>query len=164
MVTMSVDLRTFRRSLDEIGRKQMPFATALALNDTAEDVEEAWELELEEKLDRPTPFTKRGIYKRRATKSRLTAEVGFKTIQAGYLKYQMQGGVRRPKGRALLVPAKTRLNKYGNMPKGSVARTIRKPGHFVASSRDSRTKHLKPGVYKRGKTSRRRASASPPRS
>ncbi len=151
MVTLRADLFTFRRSMSGIARRQVPFAMAQALNDTAKDVEDDWKRELTHKLDSPTPFTKRGIYIRRATKRLTVAEIGFKDIQARYLKLQMTGGIRLPKRRALLVPAGIRLNKYGNMPRSSVARTSARPDTFVASSSSPKTRHLKPGIYKRPK-------------
>jgi len=156
-VHFRVDLAPFRRSMSAIARRQVPFALSQALNDTAKDVTEAWGLEVEQKLDRPTPFTKKGTYVRRATKARPVAEVGYKPIQAAYLRKQYEGGTRRPKRRAILVPEAQRLNKYGNMPKGAVAKVLARSDTFVASRKKRRTAHLKPGVYKRA---RRRAGRS----
>lgn len=121
----------------------------MALNDTAQDVKEAEELEIEREFDRPTPFTKKALYLRRATKSRLTSEVGVKRVQAEYLKRQVAGGVRRPRGRALLMPGSVRLNKYGNMPKGAVKRMLARDNVFVASRNKSATRHMRPGIYQR---------------
>ena len=68
---------------------------------------------------------------------------------AGYLGLQARGGVRRPKGQALVVPVKMRRNKYGNMAKGAVKRAAAKPGVFVASRKSTRSQHLPPGIYER---------------
>ena len=131
--------------------KQVPFALSQALNDTALDVKAAEEDELGVVLDNPTPFTRRGFFVKRSSKRKLVAKVGVKSIQAKYLRYQVEGGTRRPNGKALLVPQKARLNQYGNLPKGSVARSKAKKTTFVVSRGAKAAEHLRPGVYQRPK-------------
>lgn len=155
------NIDAFWRHLSDVGRKQVPFAAALAINDTAKDVKDAEETELDKKIDRPTPFTKRFIYLRRASKTRLTAWVGIKDRQAGYLFRQIAGGTRFPNGSALLIPVGQRVNQYGNLPRSTVARLMKRPDVFVASSRDPRTKHLRPGIYQRPSKRLRRVNAAP---
>ena len=155
MLKIGDNIDAFWRSLSDVGRKQLPFAVAMALNDTAEDVAKAEEQSLEKSLDRPTPYTKRGIYRLRASKSRLRAEIGVKRVQEQYLRYQVDGGVRKPKGRAIVIPVGQRRNQYGNMPKGAVRKAAAKADTFVASRNDPRTKHLRPGIYQRPKRGRR---------
>lgn len=163
MVSFSVDMATFRRGLYEVERKQVPFAMARALTDTARDIADDWPEIMERGLDRPTPFTKKGSYVRPASKSRLVAEVGLKRRQNEYLRLQLTGGERRPKGRALVVPAGMKLNKYGNMARGAVGKASGRPDTFVVSSGDVRTRHLKPGIYQRPKSRRRKASPASPK-
>jgi len=112
----------FRSALSDAAQRQLPFAIAMAINDTVADVERNTIKRMDREMDRPTPFTKRGLYKRRASKNRLVGVVGYKPIQKGYLMKLETGGVRRPKGRAILVPVNQRLNKYGNMTRGAIAR------------------------------------------
>jgi hypothetical protein len=154
MFDISVDTKRAERLLTDLAKKQLPFATALALNDAAQDVRVASEAEVERAFDRPTPFTKRGLFVRRASKSRLTARVAFKDIQSKYLGLQVSGGTRRPSGRALLLPGAVRLNQYGNIAKGAVARIASKSGVFVAGRGKPGTSHLRPGIYQRGKVRR----------
>ena len=151
MIEIKADFERAERMLTDLGRRQLPFAAALALNDTAAEVKDEEERGLEGVFDSPTPFTKRGVYVQRASKSRLQAEVGMKSIQAGYLELQVTGGMRRPAGGALVIPVGQRVNKYGNLPRGTVAKLARKPGHFVAGKSRRGTKHLPAGIYKRGR-------------
>ena len=151
MISISADIAAAERMLSDIARTQLPFATALALNDTAADVKAREERSLGEDLDGPTPFTKRGLFVRRASKRTLTASVGVKDLQAGYLKYQVKGGTRTPKGRAIPVPVSLRLNKYGNMPRGALGRLGAKKGTFATSPGKLATRHLAPGIYQRGR-------------
>ena len=155
MLSFKANFDDAYRGLSDLARKQLPYATAMALNDTAQDVKSAEEADIENEFENPTPFTKRALYLRRASKSRLTSEVGVKRVQAGYLKRQVTGGVRRPAGRALLVPGSIRLNKYGNMPKGAVKRMLARPNTFVASKKKSATRHMRPGIYQRKGSARR---------
>lgn len=149
MLSIKADFDAAERLLSDLGRKQLPFATAMAINDTAESVKRAEELDIARVFDRPTPFTKRGLYLRRASKNKLTAQVGAKRVQAGYLGRQVTGGTRRPSGQALVVPVKARRNAYGNLPKGSVARLGRKKNVFATKRGASATRHLAPGIYQR---------------
>ncbi len=126
------NIRSFRKGFVDKTQRQLPFAISLAINDTAADVKQNTERRLDRVLDRPTPFTRRGLFLLRARKTRLRSTVGFKDIQAGYLEAQEEGGVRRPKrgGRAILIPVGARLNRYGNMAQRAVARMLARPDTF----------------------------------
>ncbi|MEP5730377.1 MAG: hypothetical protein ABJL67_13530 [Sulfitobacter sp.] len=150
MFDITADFDKLERILSDVARKQLPFAMMMAINDTGADVKRAEERQLDRKFDRPTPFTKRGVYLRRANKSGLTAIVGFKRVQASYLGLQVTGGVRRPKRKALVIGAGLRRNKYGNLAKGAVKRAESKGQTFVAKRRGGGS-HLRPGLYQRGK-------------
>lgn len=134
-VSFRSNLEAFRRALDETGAREVPFAAARALTDTARDVETNTAKRLPKVFDRPTPFTLRGLFVKPARKARLVATVGFKDKQADYLALQETGGTRRPKGRALVVPASARVNRYGNLPRGAVRRALARPDTFSGTVR-----------------------------
>ena len=119
-ISVKHDLDRLTRNLKDFEKKQIPFATALALNNTAKDGQAAAQKAMEKALDRPTPFTLRGIAVKRATKSNQESVVYIKDIQAEYLRWQITGGTRKARNKALLVPENIRLNKYGNMPRGRI--------------------------------------------
>lgn len=108
------------RQIDARFARQVPFATARALTDTAKDVQRAVTDELPKVFDRPTPFTQRGVGMAWATKSSLTSRVFLKDVQRDYLKVQVAGGTRTPKGKALVIPSGVGLNAYGNIPRGRI--------------------------------------------
>lgn len=117
--------------MNAIQNKQLPFAIARALTETARDsVKPAIEKRIETAFDNPTPFTKKGVGWVGATKARLVATVLIKPIQADYLKLQETGGTRKPKGRALVIPSQIRLNKYGNIPRRKLQQLLQKPNVF----------------------------------
>jgi hypothetical protein len=100
--------------------KQVRFAAAAALTRTAKAVKDAMPAALDSDLDRPTPFTKRGMFIKPARRDDLTAVVGFMDRQASYLKYQIAGGTRTPTARGIKLPGNIELNSFGNIPKGTI--------------------------------------------
>lgn len=125
---VSVDIRGVLGRLDGLQRNQIPFATARALTDVAEKIREATPPILERDLDRPTRFTTdpRGMFVERAQKSKLQATVGFRPLQSAYLKYQIEGGVRAPKRRALRLPTAQPLDQFGNLPARTIATLVQR--------------------------------------
>lgn len=108
--------------LDDIAKKQMPFAAARALTDAARDAAQTITVALPSIFDRPTPFTTRAIAVMPARKETLTAQVFVKDIQAKYLELEETGGTREPPETALIVPVDIALNPFGNIPRGALKR------------------------------------------
>ena len=132
-VNIRHDVFKLRDQLDDFAKRQMPFATARALTTLASLAKTDVIAALPQRFDRPTPFTQRGPAITVATKSRLRATVYIKDIQAQYLALQETGGTRQPPKQALIVPVDIKLNAYGNIPKGQLAKLKGKPNIFVAS-------------------------------
>ncbi|MCL6286240.1 hypothetical protein M3P21_22395, partial [Ruegeria sp. 2012CJ41-6] len=118
----------------------------VALNDTAFVLRD----ELGEHLDEiseggATPFTKRTFrVSKRSTKRSLEAEVLSKDKQSEYLVPALTGGVRSKgdyaTGRAgVLIPVEGKLNKYGNLPRGSLKRQLNRPDTFLGRVGDDDT-------------------------
>lgn len=130
MLSVTDNIDDFERSLTHFERQQLPFAVSFAINETLADVKREEERLLPVRLDRPTAFTQRGLAIKRATKRRLVGQVGFKPIQSEYLQKVEEGGIRKPKKKAILVPVNQRVNKYGNLPKGVIRRLLARPNVF----------------------------------
>jgi len=122
-------------------QKQVPFATARALTKTAQDTRDALKVQIKKDLDRPTPFTVRGISSASATKASLQARVYVRDIQAGYLWYAVEGGVAGSRVR----PGNIRLNKYGNIPRKSLGKLLARPDVFYGTIRGIT------GIWQRGR-------------
>lgn len=124
------DPKKIGRFLSDVQKKQLPFATALAITNTLYRAKEGVEQQLERDIDRPTPFTKRGFRVQKADKRNLTGRLFIMPIQRSYLEFQIFGGIRRPKGTALaLPPAKSmpgdvRKDAYGNVPRSQRAKQL----------------------------------------
>lgn len=135
VIRFTSNTREVVRGVDRFVDRQMPFALATALTATARDVEKNVNKRIERGFDRPTAFTKRAVFVKPATKSRFEASVGIKDRQAAYLGIQETGGTRTPQGRALVLPSAARVNRYGNIPRGAVARALSRADTFSGTVR-----------------------------
>ena len=135
-VSVKSDIKKLTNTLSTIQRKQIPFATSKALNATAFDARKSVQTALDLQLDKPTPYTKRGVQVEKSTKKNLVAQVGFRSrkfgkgqgsiTQAEYMQRQIAGGTRLPKGQAIPVPVPKNMkpNKFGNIPRGKIDRLL----------------------------------------
>lgn len=139
MISISVkhDLAGLTRWLNDLQRKHVPFATALALTRTADKVITAEYAEMRRVFDRPTPFTLNSLRKIPATKTKLVAYVFPKDLGQyrkhyeeldHYLYPQIMGGPRSllgfekylrragklPFGMFVVPGERAELDKYGN--------------------------------------------------
>jgi hypothetical protein len=117
------DIERAARSMSEMARKQIPFATALALTQTAQAVQKELAADLKKEFDQPTPYITRGTFISPAKKNDLKAEVGMIDRPKGtnnaspalYVREQFGGGVRGQK------PFEKALTAIGALPAGWTA-------------------------------------------
>src|SRR5574343_1170170 len=114
-------LDELRRNLSEFSDRRFAAAVATALTRTARVVQTAWQAELREKVDRPTPLTERAPIVEQATAQSLTAIVRMRDqVAAGqppslYLQPPTFGGGRQ------LKQFEKALIAQGSMPSGTFA-------------------------------------------
>jgi len=152
-IIAELDIGRLQSRLTDLARSQIPFATAGALNDTAFEAREAVIKEVDRTFVSPTPFTRRGVRVRKATKQNPVAHVYIPPIQARYLRKQIEGGARRnvrKPGGALPAPADARLNRYGNLTRNQIKTLLSKPNTF------RRTINGVDGIWQRMKRGRRK--------
>jgi len=187
------DMRAFEAKLSAAERRQMPYAMALALNETARGGRAAVQKEMDRVFDRPTPYAKRGVVYDKATRDAPVAAVvltGDRTRgglpATAFLGPQVEGGRRTlkaferqlqdrgllPSGRVVVPAARTKLDRYGNVPQSFLNRMmadlqINYRGAGAERARTDRSlkrnrnyrsarffvpataSHLAPGVYQR---------------
>ena len=139
--SISVKMETERaeKYLRKAAKKQLPFATAVALTKTAKHLAEVERRSLSKHLDRPTPFTKKAFAIKPARKQdfktgRIFSRLFIKDAQEKYLRFAIEGGTRRPKNRAIVVPGQaTRLNRYGNLSRNFIKNMLAKPNVFTTT-------------------------------
>lgn len=143
MLTITVDAKATTRWLNDVQKKQIPFATSVALNKTAWGVHKAL-VDGMSVFDRPKDATRRGVWVDKSTKANLVATVGLKTRAKGrvpvaeYLAANIEGGGRVDKRSEILLrnagilPAgkqtrpgpDAKLDSYGNMSRGQIVQII----------------------------------------
>ncbi len=147
MISIKIDTSGLERQLKALANDQVPYATAQALNAVAFKVKkETGPAEMRSVFDKPTPWTLRSLYVRKANKRNLRAVVGFgndlysksRSSPNEILGHQLSGGGRREKGlevwlrNAGMISAgefvtpgsAAKLDSYGNMSRGQVMQII----------------------------------------
>lgn len=133
MLTLEIktNLPQLSKSLEDIVRKQLPFALAQGVNKVAARVQEAEKANIRTTFKNPTPFTQNSVGLWKARKASPVATIFIKDIAASYLEPYEVGGVHKLNSRALLNPKDIRLNKYGQLPQGTIAKLKALPGVFI---------------------------------
>lgn len=144
-IRVGVDVRSLTTWAHKMASDQVPYATAVALNKTAQLVRDAEKAEMQRVFDRPTRFTLNSVWVKRATKQSQEAIVWLKDdygTRAHYLMPQIEGGGRplkrfeqrlvslgamRPGERA--VPGKgVPLDAHGNLSRGLIVKILSQVG------------------------------------
>ena len=120
------DLDRLSKKLTHQQKEQIPFATSLALNETADDVARAFTAQMDQYFDEPTAFTKmtylnrNGFFRgKRSHKKKLFVDIDPGKKQMEYLKYHIDGGTRTPFRKKIFVPTENApRNKFGNVARG----------------------------------------------
>lgn len=147
--------------LTDLERNQLPYATALALTETAKKVKERLEGEMRTVFDRPTPYTLNSLRLFPATKQKLVARVWMKNEAdkaapaTKWLTPQVYGGGRDdkrsekllrakgvlPEGKYIVPGRDAKLDGFGNIGRGQLQKIIAGLGaqqDKYANSTDSR--------------------------
>lgn len=143
-IDVRATIKEATRELDAVQRKQIPFATVLALTRSAKRAQGNVAAAIRGSFDRPTTQTQRATFIKAATKARPQAQVFLKddfgkgTPAAKYLQAQIAGGARAakrferalqeagilPRGWVTVPGAGERLDAYGNLPRGVITQIL----------------------------------------
>ncbi|WP_175777508.1 hypothetical protein [Burkholderia anthina] len=147
-IRVTSNARDVYRGLNDLVKKQLPFAIAQGINRTARRVADAEVENLTDTLADPSPFTRRSVGVKRARKNDPTAVVFMKDVAASYLEPYEVGGVHKLNSRALLNPKNIRLNQYGQLPRGTLAMLKGRPDIFIGAVKTASGETIN-GVWQR---------------
>lgn len=147
-IRVTSNARDVYRGLNDLVKKQLPFAVAQGINRTAQRVADAEMENLADTLENPSPFTRRSVGVKRARKNDPTAIVFMRDIAASYLEPFEVGGVHKLNSRALLNPKNIRLNPYGQLPRGTLALLKGRPDIFIGAIKTASGETIN-GVWQR---------------
>lgn len=144
-IAIHVEHRHVTAGLSDLARRQLPFVTARMLTGLAGDVQTHFKKRLPVAFDRPTPFTQRGVFMKRAEKATLTSEVFFPNSQEQQGKAQreyLQPGVKSATYARQQKKTEFLLTRMGWLPPGWV--TV--PGRYIQQGRLDAYGNM-PGAY-----------------
>lgn len=145
------DIKEATRELNRIQRKQIPFAASRAINDLLFPIAKK---EAPKEMDRTfkggaTGFTKRAFRYAKSNKKNLSAIVFAGPDQDEYLKFMVNGGTRFPNKRTIIASTKnSKLNKYGNIPKGTLNKMLDDKKKFFKGTPKGQP-YLGEGIFER---------------
>lgn len=128
-MTIESDIAGLMQDISDVARKQLPFASAVALTQTAKDGQEATRKELKSSLTLRNKWSENGIQINRAEKKAFPAtfaEVGIEQRRA-YLIDHIEGNpTRRPrKGSRHAIPKAIKRTKTGRIPASKHIRKLK---------------------------------------
>lgn len=137
-VSVRTNVQEITKKLTRIQRRQIPFATMMALNETAFGIaRQVMPKQAERKFDGgATAFTKRGFKYQKASKLNLESIVYIDKKQLKYMRHQVDGGVRRPNKKVILTPGyHAKINRYGNITRANRTKYLSKSDKYIVSDR-----------------------------
>ena len=121
---MKIDVKTnikeVTKGLTKIQKKQIPFATMLALNDTAFAIHKTMKAQTKQKFKHASKHTQKAFRVEKAKKTHLTAVVFVDKKREDYFKLQVDGGTRTPKNSAIVIANKSNANDIQTFPSGNI--------------------------------------------
>lgn len=120
-IDVRADVRRVTKSLGALADKQIPFATAQAINRLGGMVLDAEKASLKKVFPTATPFTLNSIRQTKARKGYPETTIALGDIAEAYLAPYIDGGKHFLNSRALLNPKDIALNQYGNLPRKKLA-------------------------------------------
>tara|TARA_B100000123_G_scaffold14423_1_gene10698 strand:+ start:1246 stop:1911 length:666 start_codon:yes stop_codon:yes gene_type:complete len=165
-LTIDQDLKGFDRFLNN-NRKQLPFATSVALNNTGFDMRNAFNKGTLSAFNKPTRFTQKAFLTTKSKKTNLIVHVFAKDKEGGdaarYLRFGVKGGARPAKGyerffsglpndgtvNAYFIPSQIKVDGFGNVTRANlkkVSAAVQNNKAFIGTPRNS---SRPPGIYER---------------
>ena len=171
-LSIDQDLKGFERFTKNY-RKQLPFASSVALNSTGFDIRQALNKGTLGAFDKPTTFTQKAFLTTKSKKTNLVVHVFAKDKEgsdaARYLRFGVQGGARPPKGferyfsglpndgttaRYFMPTRQTKRDGKGNITRATLKKLSTRVTTGTAFIGTPRNSTRPPGLYVREKNNK----------
>ena len=160
-LSVQSDVKQLSKKIASQYRRQIPYVTSRALNNTAFSCRKVVQAALPKYIDRPTPYTMRSVQVKKSDKKNLNAYIGFASKTFGklpgnasippaeYMARLTKGGTRKARSKYIAIPSSPRqLNKFGGLKRGAVSRLLsNKKKYFLG--RPNAHEHWGFGVWAR---------------
>jgi hypothetical protein len=124
-ISVESNIDKLARELPAFYRKQIPFATSQALNDTARlSATEDVRADMKKELEQTNRFTLAGSRYNRSTKANLTAQVYIGPLRWKYLRFAVNAGTRRPENKVLVIPTREGAKLRKRNPRGWIKKAL----------------------------------------
>ena len=136
-ISVTSNVNEVKKTLTRIQRRQIPYATSVAINNTAVKLLKVEQGAMKKHLDRPRKQTITALKLQRSNKKKIpiTARLYFTDWANRYMVYQVYGGTRPVKTVVPLNQYGGKLNAYGSIPARKSRGWAKKHKQFFVESK-----------------------------
>lgn len=151
-IEVKTNIKELTRGLTSIQKEQIPFAASQTINQLAFEISKKV---LPKKTQEvfaggATAFTQKAFNYTKSTKKTLIARVFIDEKRESYMKFMIAGGTRTPNKRAILVATdSSKVNKFGNIPRGTIQQMIDDKSKFFKGVPKGRQGQQYEGIWER---------------
>lgn len=151
-IEVKSNIKELTQNLTRIQKEQIPFAASQTINQLAFEVsKKVLPKKTQEVFEGgATAFTQKAFSYQKSTKRTLIARVFIDEKREKYMRFMVQGGTRFPNKRAILVATdKSKVNKFGNIPRGTIQQMIEDKSKFFKGIPKGREGQQYEGIWER---------------
>lgn len=157
-INVTLNIKDITKNINRIQKQQIPFAASQTINQLAFEIsKKTLPNKTKEVFEGgATPFTQKAFNYAKSNKRTLIARVFVDEKREKYMKFMIAGGTRFPEKRAILVPTdNSKVNKYGNIPRGTIQQMIEDKSKYFKGVPKGRQGQQYEGIWERyGRTAK----------
>lgn len=151
-IEVKSNIKELTQNLTRIQKEQIPFAASQTINQLAFEVsKKVLPKKTQEVFEGgATAFTQKAFNYQKSNKRTLMARVFIDERREKYMRFMIAGGTRTPTKRAILVATdNSKVNKFGNIPRGTVQQMIQDKTKFFKGIPKGREGQQYEGIWER---------------
>jgi len=157
-INVTLNIKDITKNLNRIQKEQIPFAASQTINQLAFEIsKKTLPNKTKEVFEGgATAFTQKAFNYAKSNKRTLIARVFIDEKREKYMRFMVAGGTRTPTKRAILVATDySKVNKFGNIPRGTIQQMIEDKSKFFKGVPKGRQGQQYEGIWERyGRTSK----------